>query len=338
MSNPEATLDMSEVGTEDLEAAVMGASDAPLSDTNPDPDTQPDPTPGPKPQDDPPPIPDPNPAPTPDPAPSDPAPNPKPEPAPAPSNLDPVEIRTREILSRNPDIKIEQAQERAREELGISAEHADPEPTVAERIEAIEEQLKAAGANEGLFTAEIAELMQEHSRLCASLAAQQAVAEARQSDAAEAYTKELSAAREESYNIAKEMYPDALDPEHPLAKELSKVIAEAEEAKNPLLHDPQAPELFLAMANARLPEAQRVEPKRQAATHEKPTSGQSAPTGHAPSPANVLPVSAGRSTAQPAPATIDPAHVDRAIKDTPTKDLEAALFGEGSGAPVLLRL
>jgi len=214
-------------------------------------------------------------------------------------------------------------------------QQGEPEPTLEERIAAIESALDEAGANDGLFTTEIANLTKEHGRLLA----EHAVQRANQVRHDEVRTAEMREQREASYQRAAAMCPEALDNNSVIGKSLSAVIAEAEATQNPLLYDPQAPELFLALANARLPEAQRVELQRPAATIQPtPSEAQSEPAQPAkPSPAGVLPVAASARTAQPATQLIDPANLDRAIKEAPTDVLEAALLGDRTNN-VLLRL
>lgn len=262
----------------------------------------------------------------------------KPVPATEFSNLAEDEARALEIRKRNPDLSLEESLTRARQQLGWkeqSDEQGEPEPTLDERIAAIESALDEAGANDGLFTTEIANLTKEHARLLAEQAVQKATF-IRQEEARVALINEQ---REESYQRAASMCPEALDANSVIGQSLSAVIAEAEATQNPLLYDPQAPELFLAMANARLPEAQRVELKRPAATtNPTPSEAQPAPAQPAkPSPAGVLPVAASARTAQPATQLIDPANLDRAIKEAPTDVLEAALLGDRTNN-VLLRL
>lgn len=253
------------------------------------------------------------------------------------SNLAEDEARALEIRKRNPDLSLEESLTRARQQLGLTeeTEQVEAEPTLDERIQAIEAQLDEAGANDGLFTTEIANLTKEHARLLAEHAVQRAEAIRHN----ESRTAVLRNEREESYQRAASMCPEALDVDSVIGKSLSAVIAEAEATQNPLLYDPQAPELFLALANARLPEAQRVELKRPAATtNPTPSEAQPAPTQPAkPSPAGVLPVAASARTAQPATKLIDPANLDRAIKEAPTDVLEAALLGDRTNN-VLLRL
>ncbi len=261
--------------------------------------------------------------------------------APEFSNLAHDEARALEIRRRNPDLSLEQSLDLARRQLGIEPEAnnetaGEPEPTLEEKIAAIEAQLDEAGANDGLFTSEVAALTKEHGRLMA----EQAVMRAEQSRHNEARTAVMQDQREASYQRAAAACPEALDANSNIGQSLSAVIAEAEATNNPLLYDPQAPELFLALANTRLPEAQRVELKRPAATSNQQPS-EPAPSEPAqpakPSPAGVLPVAATARTAQPATQLIDPANLDRAIKDMPTDLLEAALLGTRTDK-VLLRL
>jgi hypothetical protein len=254
------------------------------------------------------------------------------------SNLAEDEARALEIRKRNPDLSLEESLSRAREQLGLvqhPEQQGEPEPTLEDRIAAVESALDEAGANDGLFTTEIANLTKEHARLLA----EHAVQRANQVRHDEVRTAEMREQRESSYQRAASMCPEALDSNSTIGQSLSAVIAEAEATQNPLLYDPQAPELFLALANARLPEAQRVELKRPAATtNPTPSEAQPAPAQPAkPSPAGVLPVAASARTAQPATRMIDPANLDRAIKEAPTDVLEAALLGDRTNN-VLLRL
>lgn len=258
-------------------------------------------------------------------------------------NLADDERRALEIRKRNPDLSLEAALTLAREQIEAGADpDAQPgsaEPTIDDRLAAINAQLKEAGANEGLYTSEIDALNEERARLLAEKAVQDAVSRVKQEKVTEERTAEMLAEREASYKRAAESCPEALDPDSAIGKSLSAVLEDAERTNNPLLQDPQAPELFLALANARLPEAQRAELKRPAATLQTPSGEPAATEKPQPTPAGVLPVAASARTAQPATATIDPSNVGQAIKDTPTEDLGAALFGAGSGAAsVLLRL
>ena len=336
-------LDMSDVDTESLEAVEFGdpvptqsAAPAPENEGAQESNAGGEPTPAEvssplaEPSDPPAPI-------TQDPEPETPT-----EPEAEFENMADDERRALDIRRRNPDLTLEAALTMAREQLG-SDEDGDQaaEPTLENRIAEIEQQMDEAGANEGLFTSEIANLTKEHARLLAEQAAQNAVAQVRQNQVDEARTAEMTSQREASYQAAVASCPEATDPNTPIGKSLSAVIAEAERTNNPLLYDPQAPELFLAMANARLPETQRVELKRPAAATQTPSGDTPAATVHPSrqSPAGVLPVAASVRSAQPATATIDPSNVDRAIKEMPTSDLEAALLGAGSGAAsVLMRL
>jgi hypothetical protein len=254
------------------------------------------------------------------------------------SNLAEDEAIALQIRQRNPDLSLDESLARARYHLGWNeqpAEQGEPEPTLDERIAAIESALDEAGANDGLFTSEIANLTKEHARLLAD----QAVEKANHIRHQEVRVASINEEREASYQRAASMCPEALDSNSVIGQTLSAVIAEAEATQNPLLYDPQAPELFLALANARLPEAQRVELKRPAATTQTtPSEAQLVPTQPAkPSPAGVLPVAASARTAQPATRMIDPASLDRAIKEAPTDVLEAALLGDRTNN-VLLRL
>ena len=254
------------------------------------------------------------------------------------SNLAEDEAIALQIRQRNPDLSLDESLSKARHQLGWTeqpAEQGEPEPTLDERITAIESALDEAGANDGLFTSEIANLTKEHARLLA----EQAVEKANFIRHEEVRVASINEEREASYQRAASLCPEALDFNSAIGQSLSAVIAEAEATQNPLLYDPQAPELFLALANARLPEAQRVELKRPAAaTQTTPSEAQPAPTQPAkPSPAGVLPVAASARTAQPATRMIDPASLDRAIKEAPTDVLEAALLGDRTNN-VLLRL
>jgi hypothetical protein len=338
-------IDVSDVSTEDLEAVLMGEVPAATADAPQPSEQQPDASgaggasdeqgSSPSPQVETPPAPEESAAPEPEPEAEQ-------EQEDEFANMAEEERRALEIRRRNPDLTLEAALGMARKQLG-GGEDADgeqKEPTLAERIAAIESALDEAGANEGLFTKEVADLTKEHARLLAEQAAQEAVARVKQEAVTEERTAEMKAEREESYARAAASCPDALDPNTPIGKSLSAVIAEAERTNNPLLYDPQAPELFLALANARLPEAQRAELKRPAEATQTPSGEQPAATVQTPrqSPAGVLPVAASARTAQPATATIDPANVVGAIKETPTADLEAALLGASAGSSVLLRL
>jgi len=252
------------------------------------------------------------------------------------------EARALDLRRRNPDMSLEAALHMARTQLGYYNEDGSDrptEPTVEDRIADIEEKLAEAGANDGLFTTEIATLTKEHARLCADLAVQRA----ERARFEEARSVEQSRLREESYQRASSLWPEATDSSTPLGQALLAVINEAEASNNPLLYDPQAPELFVALANARLPENLRVEMKRPAVVKKQTTSGvlaRAVPSVQdaGPRPGNVLPVPATARTAQPSNTTlIDPSNVGRAIKEMPTEELEAALLGE-SGSTALLRL
>ncbi len=250
------------------------------------------------------------------------------------------EARALELRQRNPDMTLDAALHMARTQLGYYNEDGTTRPeelTIEHRVEELEAKLAEAGANDGLFTTEIADLTKQHARLCAELAVQRS--EVKRNDETKAV--EGSMKREESYQRARTMFPDALDSKTPLGKALLQVISEAESSKNPLLFDHQAPELFVALANARLPENLRVEMKRPTPLKREPSSGvlaRGVPSEAGPSPGNVLPVRATARTAQPNNVTqMDPTNVGRAIKEMPTDDLEAALLGE-KGSTALLRL
>jgi hypothetical protein len=257
-------------------------------------------------------------------------------------NLPEDEARALELRQRNPDMTLDAALHMARTQLGFYKEDGTDrptEPTVEDRIAELEAKLEEAGANDGLFTSEIANLTKEHARLCADSAVQRA--ERQRID--EAKSMEESRLREESYQRASKLWPEATDASTPLGQAVLQVISEAEATKNPLLYDPQAPELFVALANARLPENLRVEMKRPAVVKKQTSSGvlaRAVPSVQdaGPKPGNVLPVRATARTAQPSNTTlIDPSNVGRAIKEMPTEELEAALLGE-PGSRALLRL
>ena len=256
------------------------------------------------------------------------------------SNLSEDEASALDIRQRNPDMSLDESLVLARHRLGMiqpdtEAEPKEPELSLQDRIIAIEAAIDEAGANDGLFTTEIANLTKEYSRLLS----QEAVSMATQARHDEVRTAQMAEEREDSYQRAAAICPEALETSSAIGQSLSAVIAEAEATKNPLLYDPQAPELFLALANARLPEAQRIELKRPTATTQTPSDAPSAAAVQSatPSPAGVLPVAASVRTAQPATRMIDPSNVERAIKEAPTDILEAALLGERTNR-VLLRL
>jgi hypothetical protein len=258
------------------------------------------------------------------------------------NNLPQDEARALELRRRNPDMTLDAALHMARTQLGYYNEDGTDrpsEPTVEDRIADLEAKLAEAGANDGLFTTEIANLTKEHARLCADLAVERA--EKQRTD--EVKSMEQSRLREESYQRASNLWPEATDSTTPLGQALLQVISEAEATKNPLLYDPQAPELFVAIANARLPENLRVEMKRPAVVKKQTSSGvlaRAVPSVQdaGPKPGNVLPVPATARTAQPSNTTlIDPSNVGRAIKEMPTEELEAALLGE-PGSSALFRL
>jgi hypothetical protein len=162
------------------------------------------------------------------------------------STWTPDELRAAEIRDRNPDIRLETALDMARRELGIETggeetqiddETTPPEPTLAERVAAIEDQLNEAGANEGLFTKEIASLSQEYARLSGQLA----VEKAREAEAMEVQNSQLAQARQDSVDRLRARHPESADPNTPIGQKMSEIIGRLHAQDNPLLYETDAP-------------------------------------------------------------------------------------------------
>ena len=267
----------------------------------------------------------------------------------------PEDRRAAEIKERNPDIELSQAIVMARNELGITdpdpdAPTPDPVRTNAEQLTDINARLKEAGAAEGLWTPEIAELTQEQARLSGLVAVESAEIERQNQQAA----AELNKLRLESFARVIELVPTvpndknplgkSIDENTPIGRAMSAVLSEMTSSDHPDLYEPNAHELILAKANLRLPEAERVETKRPPAPSPAPAVVQpptppsaAAPVvvePTAPAPSSVLPVPASARSAQP--ASINPADIGRITKEMTTEELEKSLYGSGPG--VLLRM
>lgn len=255
----------------------------------------------------------------------------------------PVDRRANELKLRNPDLTLEESISRAKQELGIvdpdpNAPAPEPVKTTAELLAEVDAQLNEAGAAEGLYTPAIAALTKEQARLSGLLAVETAEA----ARAQQAYVAGVQQEREASRARVLEICPESNDPTTAIGKALSAEIEAATAVDHPDLYEPNAPEIFLAKANLRLPEAERVEMKRPQApspapaVQQPPTPPSAAPVVPEPAaPSSVLPVPASSRSAQP--ASINPADIGRITKEMPADELEAALYsGGGNGA--LLRM
>lgn len=277
-----------------------------------------------------------------------------------------------EIRERNPDILLDTALAMAKARLGYdiptedsAAEpepEGDPEPTTAEKIEALEAALEEEGANEGLFTAKIAELTKEHARLLSQHAVEQAEAriyQERENDnaarQAASYREQLLASMAESRARVLDICPEAGDANTPIGRAMSQLIEQYQASNHPDLSAPNAPELIFSKANILLPPEARVpvaprreppkhQPKAPAAQPKPPVqkTSEAPPLPTAPPVPTVraLPVAATARTAQPDMQTLNPAQMGQMVREASQEDLaaiEEALYGM-SGRDVLLRI
>jgi hypothetical protein len=322
--------------------AAAAPEPAPPASPEPTPAPAAEPTPAPEP------APSPTPEPTPGPAaaaPTHPAPEPTPESDPTRGWSD-VDKRANELKLRNPDLGLEECITRAKKELGIvepdpNAPAPEPEKTTAEQLAEIETQLEAAGASEGLLTPEIITLQKQQARLAGQLAVEQSRAEEAARVEAERVNTERAASRDRLVALCAASGQDAQDRNSPIGKAMAAVLTEMKKVDHPDLYAPDAPELIFAKANLRLPPEQRIAMAAPVAPP-APSVVPPNPPSPAPSPApagtpqSVLPASPNARSAQPA-TVIDPGQLPQIIKETPVKDLEQALFPNGSGG-VTVRL
>lgn len=277
-----------------------------------------------------------------------------------------------EIRERNPDILLDTALAMAKARLGydLPAEdyagepepEGDPEPTTAEKIEALEAALEEEGANEGLFTAKIAELTKEHARLLSQHAVEQAEAriyQERENDnaarQAASYREQLLASMAESRARVLDICPEAGDANTPIGRAMSQLIEQYQAQNHPDLSAPNAPELIFSKANILLPPEARVPvaPRREPPKHQpkapvaqpkppvqKTSEAPPLPTAPPVPTMRALPVAATARTAQPDMSTLNPAQMGQMVREASQEDLaaiEEALYGM-SGRDVLLRI
>jgi hypothetical protein len=277
-----------------------------------------------------------------------------------------------EIRERNPDIFLDTALAMAKVRLGydLPAEDAatesepegDPEPTTAEKIEALEAALEEEGANEGLFTAKIAELTKEHARLLSQHAVEQAEARIHQEREADnaarqaaSHREQLLASMAESRARVLDICPEAGDANTPIGRAMSQLIEQYQAQNHPDLSAPNAPELIFSKANILLPPEARVPvaPRREPPKHQpkapvaqpkppvqKTSEAPPLPTAPPVPTMRALPVAATARTAQPDMSTLNPAQMGQMVREASQEDLaaiEEALYGM-SGRDVLLRI
>lgn len=319
-----ATLDLQSVSDDDLEAAIYGGG----AGGNPATPGEPaDPA-----QQDPPPTPEPEPEPEPDAPASDPY-----------ANWKPDEKLAMEIRGRNPDLSLDESIARARTQLGIT-ENGDPspeptpEPTVQEQLAEVERRLEEAGAQEGLFNNEIRELLTQQSKLSAKVERDNE----RQAEAEAARLQSLADARTQSRERVIALCPEATDPESLIGKAISAVITELRH--NPLLQRPDSPEQVFALANLRLPEAQRVDMRRApvdpnlsslsssaaSPAEQGPPNASKAP-GTSPKVFTASPVPGSARTVQPATAIHNTGNLHTTLRNMDVDTLEAAIYGDRPG-------
>lgn len=265
-----------------------------------------------------------------------------------------VERRAVEIRKRNPDLSLEESMDRAKVQLGVAVDpEAEPEEpqepqapqqTPQERLAELEHLLQEAGQNEGLYTAEIAQLNIEHNRLSAQIALEEAEAkrtrEAQEAQQLQAMQAQREASKQNVIALCKHSGQDAEDPNSPIGKAIRTVFEEMQAVDHPDLYDPNAPDLIFAKANLRLPEADRIE-VRKISSPAVPSHPVNPPSVELPAPGTaqaVLPVPATARSAQP--TSINPADLPRITKEVPVDQLEASLYGNngGNGGGVLMRM
>lgn len=268
------------------------------------------------------------------------------------------EILAMELRERNPDIALETALAMARQSLGLDStipynesneEAPEPTPDVFERLKAIEAELSEEGANEGLFTAKIAELTREHAKLTAEAAIQTM----KRDEEAKAESDRLMALMHESHERVLAICPEAQEGNSPIGRAMTRVIENLQSENSSILREGNCPEIIFAIANTLLPENERVlttkptpasvpqKPKVHTTSEvlmAKPAVQPPLPTGRA------LPVAASARTAQQQLETmhqnINPTQVGQLVRSANTENLaqiEQALYGS-SGRDVLLRL
>jgi len=272
-----------------------------------------------------------------------------------------------QIRDNNPDIPLDTALALARARLGYNnsadelPEPESQEPTRAEMILALEQKMDEAGANEGLFTPEIAEMLKQHTRLVGEQAMEEAVnkvesenARRREQEIVEKETIRLIHQMEESKQRVYAICPEAEDRNSKIGKAIEQVIIRWNEKNNPDANEPNAPELAFQAAQLLLPPESRVSAvPREQPKHAQPasitkqaqvqkTSEATAAIPIAPPVPTVraLPVSAMARTAQPESINLNPSQVGQLVKDASKDDLaaiEEAIYGV-SGRDVLLRI
>lgn len=276
-----------------------------------------------------------------------------------------------EIRERNPDILLDTALAMAKARLGYDiptedtaadTEAVDTEPTIAEKIEALEAALEEEGSNEGLFTTRIAEMTKELSRLRSEESMQNMQAYMQESREADQAAIEAANSREkllagmaESRARVLEICPDAGDANTAIGQAMSQLIEDYQASNHPDLSAPNAPELIFSKANILLPPEARVSvtPRREPPKHQqkapaaptktpvpKTSAAQPLPTAPPVPTVRALPVAAGAGTAQPDMSTLNPAQMGQMVRDASQEDLaaiEEALYGM-SGRDVLLRI
>lgn len=272
-----------------------------------------------------------------------------------------------QIRDNNPDIPLETALALARDRLGYNnsadelPEPESQEPTRAEMILALEQKMDEAGANEGLFTPEIAEMLKQHTRLVGEQAMEEAVnkvesenARRREQEIVEKETIRLIHQMEESKQRVYAICPEAEDRNSEIGKAIEQVIERWTIKNNPDAKEPNAPELAFQAAQLLLPPESRVsavpreQPKhtqpasitKQAQVQKTSEATAAIPTAPPVPTVRALPVSAMARTAQPESINLNPAQVSQLVKDASKDDLaaiEEAIYGV-SGRDVLLRI
>lgn len=267
------------------------------------------------------------------------------------------EILAMELRERNPDIALETALAMARQSLGLDSaipdnesneEAPEPTPDVYDRLKAIEAELTEEGANEGLFTAKIAELTREHARLTAEAA----IHSMKREQEEKVESDRLMSLMHESHERVLTICPEAREGNSPIGRAMTRVIANLQSENSSILREGNCPEIIFAIANTLLPENERVlTAKPSPAIVPQKTKVQSTsevlmakavqpplPTGRA------LPVAASARTAQQQTENmhqnINPTQVGQLVRSANTENLaqiEQALYGS-SGRDVLLRL
>lgn len=257
------------------------------------------------------------------------------------SNMREDERRAVEIRERNPDITLDQAISMARQELGIGQEDQDqdeeeqtpPEPTLAEKISEIEAQIDEAGASEGLFTKEIAELTKEHARLVAK----QALADERNQQVQAQEEAQFLSQREEHIENLKAQHPEILDPESPISRKIGEVISRLSAEENSILLGVDAPEKVFYLAVSELPAEQRpaslsggLRESQQPPVENRPAQPrqQSQPTPTAQPKPSYRPASGEQRSAVTDSTFVPPAQVGEFVRNLDLDTLERAINGD----------